>query len=167
MPNYSFTSKSYPFGTALGHGGVVPIAAPTKMLVKASWYVAPSERVKIEVWNGAISGATRIWTSVLDYGVESNGTPSAGNVNLIDTELDLGSAAPASLSAWETVIRVIITCSSEAVPDYDFSERVTVHCYKNLQTGRPELHFSPINLEQKIRPTSQPPIPRTNPTTSS
>lgn len=137
---YGYTSKLYPFGTTLGAGGVLPTAAPTKMIVTASYSVAPGEKINIRVWNGALGGGgSHTYQTVLDFERLSNGDPVGTNINLLDTEILLGANSPPSLAGWQTIIKASITADEYTDSEFSATETVELYCYKNFRTRQSEV----------------------------
>lgn len=137
LVEYGWTSKTYPFGTINGAGGLLPTSVPSKMIVSSSFFAAPGESINIRVWNGSVSGPTHLYQTVLD---------TSNNINLLDQELPLSGFAPASLGAWQTIIKVSIKCSTSSTTSYATTEDVKVYVAKNRSSGIPSLSKTPIPL---------------------
>lgn len=165
---YGFTSKVYPFGTVNGYGAALPTAAPTKMIVTASYSVAPNERIKIRIWNGGLSGGAHAYQTVLDHGKDSAGANTGTYINFLDTELVLGANAPATLADWQTIIKASITCDSDTAANFNASQPVNIYLYYNYSTRLPEVRFEPRDITQTPPGSNPPPnrIPKGNLATS-
>lgn len=130
---YGYTSKAYPFGSALGVGAVVPSSLPSRMLVSTSYTlgIGASERIKIEITLGKTSSGILQYMTVVD-----TQTP----LDLSDTEIDISALIPALLSNWTVIFKVSIFADEDTAPEYNASEPVILQCLRNNVAGTSEVY---------------------------